>query len=393
MKRLCANRIIFICIAFFTLINLFSEGLITSLWSASCQFLRNGDMEGLVENIDDSVKEMRYKNLFIDLQSWKYRLTGVRKVEKEDSVVLRLSNDYLCYDKEDLSPELIETAANACIELKEETEKFQIPFLYVYAPSKLYYNTQKPEYRKDCDTFLDLLKQGDVEVLNLAEEMETNHISMEDAYFITDHHWKAETAFWAYTQICEKLHNRYGFQYDKEKTSLSNYNIKVYKDWFLGSQGKKTGRYFTPLGVDDISLITPDFETNFTVTSNQTKETGSFDDTLIQMHHIEEKDYYSKRSYQVYTGGDYQVQVIENHLAENDQKILLIRDSFACAVSPFLSLNAKSVHCLDIRRKNQENENVSHVYDYIKEYNPDYVVVLYSELDITEDDMSKYEFR
>ena len=57
-------------------------------------------------------------------------------------------------------------------------------------------------------------------------------------------------------------------------------------------------------------------------------------------------------------------------------KILLVRDSFACFVAPFLSLQAGQLHICDMRDYVfGEKFNLD---DYINEINPDYVVVLFS---------------
>jgi hypothetical protein len=95
-------------------------------------------------------------------------------------------------------------------------------------------------------------------------------------------HWKPESGFWATGLICEELSSRYGFEYNEYYTDINNYNLKVYEDWFLGTEGKKVGRYFTARGVDDITLITPKFETSMVEKQpmkNQTRS-GSFEETV-----------------------------------------------------------------------------------------------------------------
>ena len=388
------DKIVFYCIAFFITSSVFSKPLIKALGIAGYNFLKTGNTSNLITEITESSKEIMFKSVLIDLQSLKYRFFNTSKVEKEDSTMLRLANDYLYYYKEDISEDSIKKAANACINLKTQVKNLNIPFIYIYAPLKPYYDEiNHLEYRKDCDNFLQLLESGDVDVLNIANKMEENNISLEEAYFITDHHWNIETAFWAFTEICNKLKNEYNFEYISEILSLSNYKIKFYENWFLGSQGKKVGRYFTPLGTDNFSLITPKFETNLTVTENNKTRTGSFNNAILRLEKLTSKNYYKQNCYATYSGGDFPVQIIENNLLpDTAPKILIIRDSFACSVSPFLALTAKSIHNIDIRTDLHGDKCIENIYDYIKEYQPDYVMVLYSGLDISENDTSKYDF-
>ena len=222
--------------------------------------------------------------------------------------------------------------------------------------------------------------------------MENDGISEAEAFFITDHHWKPKSAIWATAKICNELNNRYGFEYDKSMFDLSNYNIKTYEDWFLGSQGKKVGRFFTDLYVDDIDIITPKFDTSLTVSQPLKKEskTGTFEETLISKVRYEEKGYYDYNPYVAYTGGDYHIQTIENLNNTEGKDILVIRDSYAAALTPFLSLTAHNTHMLDLREMSgMYGDRVASVSQYIEEMKPDYVIVMY--YGVNKDD-KKYTF-
>ena len=56
-----------------------------------------------------------------------------------------------------------------------------------------------------------------------------------------------------------------------------------------------------------------------------------------------------------------------------------IRDSFACTVTPFLALQAKELHVIDVRNYSYYVGEKINVYDYIEEIQPDYVIVEYVE--------------
>ena len=180
--------------------------------------------------------------------------------------------------------------------------------------------------------------------------------------------------------MCSHLNKLYGFEYNEQYTDLKNFNIETYEDWFLGSYGKKTGRFIVSGGAEDIDIITPKFDTDLTQEQPFKNEIirGPFDETVLKKTHINTKDYYGRNPYATYSGGDFQLQIIKNHLNPEGKKIIMIRDSMACVVTPFLSLNASELHILDMRDfANVSGERIN-VYDYINQEKPDYVIVLFA---------------
>ena len=396
MKRIDFNKIIFVAIFVIIIAGLFSVPVMKSVYGALRQFAGSGDFIMFTDEIDEASKKMTYKEKLIDLNSIVGRLTGVRKIEKDDENVLRLENDYLYYERKKISDELVNQAADSCIALKNKSEEQGSYFTYVYVPEKAYFdNKTHIEYKNSVDGFLEKLDNGGVRILNIAEKLKEQGKSMEDAYYITDHHWKAETGFWATGLICEELKQNAGFTYDENFMSLENYDVKTYEDWFLGSQGKKVGRYFTSLGFDDFTLITPKFKTDLSVTYRGENRKGEFKESVLNLNHLNTKDHYNKNCYATYSDGDFPEQIIENNLSTDDgKKILVIRDSAACCVTPYLSLAAKTTRIIDIRNMHCGQKGyVESVYNYIEEFKPDYVIVIYMGLNIGERNASKYNFK
>jgi hypothetical protein len=94
------------------------------------------------------------------------------------------------------------------------------------------------------------------------------------------------------------------------------------------------------------------------------------EETAYETKWIEKRDYFDP--YSIYSNGNNAVQIIRNNNAVNDKKILVVRKSFACVVTPFLALSAKESRTIDLRPINR----VPNLYDYIDEYNPDLVLIL-----------------
>lgn len=378
------NIIVFVVVAALIVGGWFSSDMIKGLKNSVKAFVKEPSLSTFVDNVDSASKKYSYRYAAVDIHSLSYRITGTKVVKKNSDTVVRMNNDYLSYDYATVSDEVIRDTADSCAALSDFCKSAGIPFMYIYAPQKQYFG-EFPEYventaRKEGDQFVSELRKRNVNVLSLAEKMIEQDMKMEDSYFITDHHWTPETGFWAAGEICKKLNSDYGFEWDSKITDISNYNTKVYEDWFLGSQGKKTGRFFTPLGVDDITLITPKFETDLSVKDKGKVRTGKFENTIIGLNKIETKGLHTYNPYAAYSLGDFAEQTIENNLATNNTKILVIRDSYACAVTPFIALTSKSMRVLDLRKDLHGEACIDSVSEYINEYQPDYVMVLYSGL-------------
>ena len=390
MKKINKNLFVFIFVSLFIIAGLCSPDLWNGMKNAVKEFVKSDKpvdtkIEKLIDDVQDiSTKKLTYHDDMLDINSFVLNKTGTDYVKKNSDVVVKADNDYLAYGVPKMNDETLTKYADNISELYEYTKKNNIPFLYVMTPQKGYgleYPAGTDNFIKEnCTTHLKNLDKRGVPYLEIRQCMENEGISEEEAFFITDHHWKPKTAIWATEKICSELNTRYGFEYDKSVFDLSNYNIKTYEDWFLGSQGKKVGRFFTDLYVDDIDIITPKFDTSLTVSQPLKKETktGTFEETLISKVRIEKKGYYDYNPYVAYTGGDYHIQTVENLNKKDGKDILVIRDSFAAASTPFLSLTAHNTHMLDLREMaGMYGPRVASVSEYIEEMKPDYVIVMY----------------
>jgi len=378
------NIIVFVLVSAFIITSWFSKDFYNGTKNAVKDFVKEPSLENFIDDIDNTSKKYKYRYESVDIHSLSYLITGTKYMEKGEDFIVRMDNDYLAYKYSEINDAVIEQTADSCAELSNFCKKENIPFMYIYAPQKQYFGSfptgVNNTTREEGDKYVAALRKRGVNTLSLAEKMIEQNIKMEDAYFITDHHWIPETGLWATGEICKKLNSDYGFEYDAKTLDIKNYDVKRYEDWFLGSQGKKTGRYFTPLGLDDISLITPKFETEVELKDKRGVKTGALEDTVYEKYRIEEKALHTQNPYATYSGGDFPEQVIINKKATNNKKIVIVRDSFACTVTPFLALNVAETRILDLRKGLHGNSVIKSVSEYAKKHNADYVMVLYSGL-------------
>ncbi len=390
-KKLSPSVFLFLLIAIFLLIGVLSKGFVGGLVLSVADNLQSaGSLAGFV---DDSIadverisqKSLTYHDLMVNLNSFVLKITGADVIEKEEETVVKLPNGYLAFTVSRMDDETINTYAANVTELYNHAKEKDIPFLYVMAPKKGY-GMEFPAgtdnaILDNCQRFLARLDEGQVPYLNLMEALEQAGLTQEDMFFVTDHHWKPSTAMIAAGEICRDLSTRYGFTYSPSVFELSNYNVKTYPKWFLGSQGKMTGLYYTDIGADDFDILTPKFETSLTMEKPFENETltGSFEETLIFKRHVEKRDYYDMNPYGAYGGGDFHIQIVKNHQNSDGPKVVLVRDSMAGAMAPFLSLSFGELHILDLREYDyMAGERVPSVSAYIDEIGADYVIVMYN---------------
>lgn len=392
MKNINKNIFVFIISFAVILVGLCSSSLWNGIWDCTRQLISDAKEFGVFEAFAGftdkmesvSSEKLSYHATFMDVNSVFLNSVNTRIVEKDDSTVVKTSSGYLANPRPLFEREGLKTRVDNLEEVYEYVKKSEAEFLYVMAPSKGYeleYPSNVDDFTKEnCNEFLSFLEAAGIPTLNLISKKTEQGISDEEMFFITDHHWRPEYGLWASGEICSELGRLYGFEYDKNISDISNYSIETYEDWFLGSQGKKVGSYFTSLGRDDINIITPKFETSLTEEQplkNHYRE-GTFSETVLYMENIETKDLYNLNPYVTYSGGDFREQIITNKLKSDGKTVLLIRDSFACAAAPFLSLNTGKLYVADVRDDEYYVGNKINVYEYIDKIKPDYVIVMYN---------------
>ena len=195
---------------------------------------------------------------------------------------------------------------------------------------------------------VDALREKGISVLDLRDSFEGlgdySHL-----FFRTDHHWNIRGGLFAWQTIANTLREDYGLAPDPFYEDPANYHSETLEDWFLGSQGKRVGTLFA--GTDDFELLTPDFDTafTFTIAGEGVIRSGSMEETILFPERVAEKDYYNGNPYTYYSGGDYGLLTIVNHLNAEGPSILMVRDSMACVVTPFMASACSRLVQVDTR--------------------------------------------
>ena len=173
----------------------------------------------------------------------------------------------------------------------------------------------------------------------------------EDLYYRTDHHWTSLGAFYGSNAIFGAL--------GLEPLNLSDYSPVTVTEDFNGTIFSSSGvRWVRP---DSIQTFVPEEGVDVTCYFTGKPEAGQ----LYVEEQLEKKDKYS-----FFLGGNQPLCVLES---QNDgPKVLVIRDSYADSLAPFLTERCSEVHLFDLRY------NITPIPRYVEENGIDQVIVLYS---------------
>ena len=384
MKNVKRNIVVFILIAVFIATGMFSIDYIKLFVGipvriATGQNTVSDEIDFLNGEIGN---RLAYRGALMDVYSIALRASGTVCVKKDDDVIAVSKTGFLCTEVNEVVDEDINDICQRTLELQKVTHRNNAEFLYVYAPEKEYDSVLPAGVKNysayNHDNLMRSFESAGINTLDLAALKESEKLSTEEMYFITDHHWKPESGFWANVKVCERLHSQFGFVYNQSVTDITNYHIETHNNIFLGSSGKKVGRYFSPLGIDDIDIITPTFPTSLTMSipAKEEERSGTFEEALLDYSQVDKKDLYGLNPYEVY-GYNVREKIIYNDKAVNDTTIVIACDSYAICVNPFLALNTKELHIVDMRDYKWFVGDKINLNSYIQEVNPDYVIVFY----------------
>ena len=314
---------------------------------------------------------------FIQLYGGVQRLLGRRVLQDVDTTytVYKLSDGSLTFVNPTPADCLSANAA-AYLELQSALEERSTPLLYLQAPQKIggegtpALPSGVTDYgNANADEFLSRITAGGASALDLREVLAEDGQLWTSYFFATDHHWRPETAMLCAGALADTMNRAYGLELDASLVDPSRYEVQVCENLFLGSQGKRTGSLYA--GTDDFSVWTPAFDTDFTYAAQDWVREGPFAESLLFRERLE-GDPFSANPYTLYSGGDYSFARITNNLNPDGPKIMLLRDSFGCAFTPFLALYCSELTTVDLRYLDGD------FFSYLDQADPDYVILLYS---------------
>lgn len=246
-----------------------------------------------------------------------------------------------------------------------------------------YYGLPYNDYSKLSGEYVSWLRYYGVPILDLSNLCEESGLTREKAFFRTDHHWTPRAAFEGYSRILGWMNGSFGASLDPDFSlrNLTNYKQVTFPNYMLGSQGREAGMIFAG-GAEDYTVIYPESQGDYILwrgAPDDYKEyTGGFEKALLKLdvNGPRFEDIYSGNGEAVYlhNGADKFVS-IRNLQTESNQKILLLRDSYATPVGAFLAQSFEQVDMIWTLQVNEEE-----LSDFLRKNHYDYVLLsLYPE--------------
>lgn len=219
----------------------------------------------------------------------------------------------------------------------------------------------------------DLLSDKGMSAINMMNSIQNSDIDHYSLFYKTDHHWNVYGGFYAAQLLIDEL----GYETDEQIKNISSYTAKNTESCFLGSLGRRVGPIYG--GLDDFAVLYPQFETSFTVTTYDEVRSGDFANSVIFKEHLPQEDgNISTVAYGAFLGGDFGLQTVKNNMCNNGKKVLLVRDSYGGAVSPYLALACEELHIIDMR-----HYDGLPIAEYAAQADIDDVVIMYSSGSLT----------
>jgi len=301
---------------------------------------------------------------------------GKRLVSTGSAQMVKLNGGYL-YDIQE-EQDLTDTV-NEIVDLAHEISA-ERPFLFVYEHPTVYDQAMLPagydvlDFGEEAaDQAVSILQEGNVPLIDSREVVTRGEYPLADFLLYTDQHWTTfaslvmaeEIALWAQDQ---------GIDIDPALLDPDTFEREVYPNLFLGKYGQRIGTL--NIEPDDITVWYPSYETEITRYTQKGKKefevTGDFRTAAVRWDMMEpNEDGWNIKAYTNY-GLTEKFEHFTNPSAP-DITIVLFKDSYAAPTGAFLSLTARNVYCVDLRQGDLG------AMDYIEMYDPDLVVMAYSQ--------------
>lgn len=261
---------------------------------------------------------------YIELASLKKDVNGVY-FGKDNYLIARQDTDKFETENADKNCKYLEEFVDnykkntdICVMLVPNTSEILKKKLPKYA-----YNFNETRYINDI--YKKIGEDNTVDVNQMLKAHKDEYL-----YYKTDHHWTTLGAYYAFTEYADKI----GINIDK-------YTTKLVTDKFYGTMSSKAN---LEIEADKVYIYEPDKEEEVSVRYNNSTE---LKDSLYEMSALDKKDKYS-----IFLGGNNPlVQITTN--AENDRKVLVIKDSFAHCFIPFMISGFSKIDVVDLRYYNE----------------------------------------
>ena len=181
----------------------------------------------------------------------------------------------------------------------------------------------------------------------------------EPIYYRTDHHWTTLGAYYGYTAVAEAM--------GLSPVPITDYRETVVSNEFYGTAYSSSG--FSWVEPDSISVyVSPDGTAVTNYPEGSPEQGAMYVETFLA----------AKDKYKFFYGGNTPLLTIETQHTEAPS-LLIVRDSYMDAMSPFLTAHFSKIHIVDLRYFKTS------LHSYIENNSIDNILVCYNVKNFSED--------
>lgn len=203
------------------------------------------------------------------------------------------------------------------------------------------------------DTLAEAMQAENLTWLNLRDPLRARAQAGEYVYYRTDHHWTTLGAYYAYAEIADLL--------ELTPFSREDFTPETVSDAFYGTTWSTAGAAWIPPDTMEYYRYADDMGYTVTVVDDGTSFAGFYDTSYLA-----KKDQYSS-----FISGNHGLVTVTKNGEEDRPTLLLLKDSFAHSVVPFLARHYNLV-ILDLRYYRMTPSAL------VTEYDVDQVLMLYN---------------
>lgn len=291
-----------------------------------------------------------YRNFWVTIKSDMERLT----LKTENNGIYFGKDDFLLEDYKEPGEQLVRNINSLNFFNNNLPD---MPTYYLLAPNSVkLYEDKLPLYASPYDQLetINLIKDSLNPNIHFVDVYETlNQKTGSYIYFKTDHHWTMLGAFYAYQAFIQ--------QAGLKPLELRNFYIERISHSFYGTfYAKANNRHLPP---DSIDVFLQKDERQLIINY---MDTGYKTNSLYEYAHLEKRN-----QYPVFLDGNHSLVTIKSDI-NNDQNLIVFKDSYAHSLIPFLVNHYEEIHIMDLRYYKMN------IYEYIDEHQINNVLFLYN---------------
>ncbi len=284
------------------------------------------------------------KDYFLFLKTSIYRNIGIDEIND----VFIAKNDYLIenYFKIDNKDSIAKSINRLAFNTNAKVYTMLIPNKIAIYKDFLPKNLEIVDQHQEINELYKMLKTNNIDAYS---ELKNNNDKY--LYYKTDHHWTTLGAYYGYKAFQQATGDLY--------YSYGSFNVKNISKDFLGSSYSKV-------------LTINQAKDNIDIVSEYNNIVVNYQDTNKKTNLLYNYDYLNKKDkYSLFLDNNHSLITIINSDV-NDRSLLIIKDSFANSMIPFL---VKHYNRIDIVDPRYYKKSIS---KYVKENNIDDILIIYN---------------